>query len=287
MLEIKNLSKSYGSVKAVKNISLTVKEGEIFGFIGPNGAGKSTTIRCIMDLLNKDKGSIYFQGEEIKRNKTHLKEKIGYLPTEVNLYQEMTGKELLEYNDKFYSFDCLKKAKKLSKILDFDVNKKIETLSMGNLKKLGIILSLMHDPKLIIMDEPSSGLDPLIQEKFYELLREEKAQGKTIFFSSHNLFEVSKICDEVAIIKNGEILKKEEMKSLLNRKIITIETKDLKKLPKKIIDKEISRTDEKIVFTFTGDYNELLKALKEIKINNILIEEPSLEEMFLSYYMEK
>lgn len=287
MLEIKNLSKSYGSVKAVKNISLTVKEGEIFGFIGPNGAGKSTTIRCIMDLLNKDKGSIYFQGEEIKRNKTHLKEKIGYLPTEVNLYQEMTGKELLEYNDKFYSFDCLKKAKRLSKILDFDVNKKIETLSMGNLKKLGIILSLMHDPKLIIMDEPSSGLDPLIQEKFYELLKEEKAQGKTIFFSSHNLFEVSKICDEVAIIKNGEILKKEEMKSLLNRKIITIETKDLKKLPKKIIDKEISRTDEKIVFTFTGDYNELLKALKEIKINNILIEEPSLEEMFLSYYMEK
>ncbi len=287
MLEIKKLSKSYGKVQAVKDISLLVKEGEIFGFIGPNGAGKSTTIRCIMDLINKDAGEIYFKGQELNKNRTDLKELIGYLPTEINVYQEMTGKELLEYNDKFYNFDCLKKANKLIKLLDFNPNKKIETLSMGNLKKLGIILSLMHDPKLIIMDEPTSGLDPLIQEKFYNLLKEEKAQGKTIFFSSHNLFEVSKVCDEVAIIKEGKILKKEEIKNLLNRKIISIETKDIKKIPKKIIDKEISKSEEKIVFTFTGDYNELLKSLKDLKINNILIEEPSLEEMFLSYYMEK
>lgn len=192
MLKIENLTKYYNKALGCKNISLEVKKGEIFGFIGPNGAGKSTTIRCIMNLINKTSGKVIFNSEELNKDRVDLYNDIGYLPSEINLYDNMIIKELFILNESFYKKDCSKYLKKLIDKLKIDINKKICNLSLGNLKKVGIALSMMHEPKLLILDEATNGLDPLIQENFYELLLEEKKKGTTIFFSSHNLSEVKK-----------------------------------------------------------------------------------------------
>ena len=168
ILEIKNLTKYYGDVLGVKDLSLSLKEGEIFGFIGPNGAGKSTTIRSIMNLINKTEGTVLINGEVFDKDNIKLKELIGYLPSEVNLYEDLTVKEMLDYHESFYKKNIHKRRKELVKRLRLDENKKIEDLSLGNSKKLGIVLAFMHNPKLLILDEPTSGLDPIMQQNFYE-----------------------------------------------------------------------------------------------------------------------
>ena len=164
ILEIKNLTKYYGKILGVKDLSLTLNEGEIFGFIGPNGAGKSTTIRSIMNLINKTKGTVLLNGKEFTKDDVSLKESIGYLPSEINLYDDLSVKEMLNYHESFYKKDIHKRRKELVKRLKLDENKKIEELSLGNLKKLGIVLAFMHEPKLLILDEPTSGLDPIMQQ---------------------------------------------------------------------------------------------------------------------------
>ena len=179
ILEIKNLTKYYGKTLAVKDLSLELKAGEIFGFIGPNGAGKSTTIRSIMNIINKTKGEVYFLGETLSKDNLKLKSQIGYLPSEIYLYEELTVKEMLDYHASFYKKDLSKRRKELVKKLKLDETKKIEDLSLGNQKKLGIVLALMHEPKLLILDEPTSGLDPIMQQIFYDLLKEEQEKGTT------------------------------------------------------------------------------------------------------------
>ena len=181
ILEIKNLTKYYGNTLGVKNLNLTLNEGEIFGFIGPNGAGKSTTIRSIMNLINKTSGTVLLNGEELTKDNANLKSIIGYLPSEIHLYEDLTVNQMLNYHESFYHQNIHKRRKELVKRLKLDESKKIEDLSLGNSKKLGIILALMHEPKLLILDEPTSGLDPIMQQTFYELLKEEKAKGTTIF----------------------------------------------------------------------------------------------------------
>lgn len=282
ILEIKNLVKHYGKNIGVSNVTMSVNEGEIFGFIGPNGSGKSTTIRCIMRLINKTKGSIHFMGKEIQQLSYKDNIDIGYLPSEVNLYKEMTGKEILKYNDSFYSFDTVKKANNLAKRLKVDLTRKIAELSLGNLKKIGIVLSLAHSPKLIIMDEASSELDPLMKEEFYEILKEEKANGKTILFSSHNLAEVRKICDRVAIIKEGEIIKIASINELISSDIYMIKIKTKNKLSNGY--NVIAKTNEFTTILYEGNVNDLIKDLSKYDIERILIEEPSLEEVFMHYY---
>ena len=230
ILEIQNLTKYYGKIKGVENLSLKLEEGEIFGFIGPNGAGKSTTIRSIMNLINKTSGKVLIENKEFNKDDIEIKEKIGYLPSEIYLYDDLTVKGMLDYHESFYknmtrlnnhrlqlgtSEHCCLHNKKdihnrrteLVERLQLDEKKKIEDLSLGNLKKLGIILAFMHEPKILILDEPTSGLDPIMQNVFYELLKEEKAKGNTIFYSTHILSEVSKICDRVGIIKDGKLIK--------------------------------------------------------------------------------
>ena len=192
ILEIKNLTKYYGKTLAVKDLSLELHAGEIFGFIGPNGAGKSTTIRSIMNLINKTKGEVYFLGEKLTKDNLTLKKQIGYLPSEVFLYEDLTVKEMLDYHESFYKKNLSKTRKELVKKLKLDESKKIEDLSLGNQKKLGIVLAFMHEPKLLILDEPTSGLDPIMQQVFYDLLQEEKEKGTTIFYSTHILSEISK-----------------------------------------------------------------------------------------------
>lgn len=286
MLEISSLTKYYKDVLGVKDLSLTVFQGEIFGFIGPNGSGKSTTIRCIMNMINKDSGSIKIDGIDHKENEK-IKNLIGYLPSEIHLYEDLNVNQMIMYNQTFYKKDYTKRAYKLCKKLELDLNKKIDELSFGNLKKLGIVLSLMHEPSLIILDEPTSGLDPLMQEAFFEILKSEKERGATIFFSSHILSEVKRICDRVGIIKNGELVKIERIDKITKTDftIVTIISDEFKKLDLPIKDMIIKeRKDDKIKFIYKGNLNNLLKSLSQINIIDLKIEEPTLEEIFIHYY---
>src|SRR5574344_829630 len=215
MLKIESLTKYYGNKLAVDNMSLELKKGEIFGFIGPNGAGKTTTVKCILNFIEKTKGSIYINDELMDINNEQLKNSIGYVPSEVNLYEELTVLEMIKLSNTFYKKNCMPKAKKLMKLLEIEENKRIEQLSFGNLKKVSIVLAFMHDPELVILDEPTSGLDPLIKEKFFTILEQEKEKGTTIFFSTHVLSEVNKVCDRVGIIKEGKLIKIDDVKNLI------------------------------------------------------------------------
>ena len=286
ILEIKNLTKYYGNILAVDNLSLSLNEGEIFGFIGPNGAGKSTTIRSIMNLINKTEGTILFNGKELTKESVELKKLIGYLPSEVNLYEDLTVKETLDYHESFYDKNINKKRCELVKRLKIDEAKKIEELSLGNLKKLGIVLAFMHEPKLIILDEATSGLDPIMQQTFYELLQEEKEKGTTIFYSTHILSEISKICDRVGIIKEGKLLKVETIEELQNKNLtnVTIESKEIENIVKDLELNSNLITNRTVKFKNSLSPDLLIKKLSNYKIDKLLIEEATLEDVFLHYY---
>ena len=286
ILEIKNLTKYYGNVLGVKNLSLTLNSGEIFGFIGPNGAGKSTTIRSIMNLINKNEGTILLNGLELKKDDVTLKEKIGYLPSEIHLYDDFTVKEMLDYHESFYKKNLSKRRKYLVKKLILDETKKIEDLSLGNLKKLGIILAFMHEPELLILDEPTSGLDPIMQQVFYELLEEEKKKGTTIFYSTHILSEISKICDRVGIIKDGCLLEIENVDYLRsnNLNFVTITSPDINNIIKDLKLDNNLLDNKTIRFKNNIDINTLIKILAKYQVDKILIEEATLEDIFLHFY---
>ena len=286
MLEIKNLTKYYGKILGVEDLSLSLNEGEVFGFIGPNGAGKSTTIRSVMHLINKNSGSVLVNGKEFERNDVKTKEIIGYLPSEVNLYEDLTVKQMLDYHESFYNKDIHKRRCELVERLKLDETKKVEDLSLGNSKKLGIVLAFMHEPKLLILDEPTSGLDPIMQQEFYKLLVEEKKKGTTIFYSTHILSEISKICDRVGIIKNGKLLKVEKIGELLkkNLDLVTVTAKDVKALVEELNVEVIESSKNTVKFKNVLPANELIKTLAKYEIEDVLIEEASLEDIFLHYY---
>ena len=235
VLEINNLTKYYGKVKGIENLSLSLNEGEIFGLIGPNGAGKSTTIRTILNLINKTSGIVYINGKEFNKDDIETKKLIGYLPSEVSLYEDLTVKEMIDYHESYYT-TSKKRRSELIKILKLDETKKIEDLSFGNLKKLGIVLAFLHEPKILILDEPTSGLDPIMQQEFYKLLLEEKKKNTTIIYSTHILSEVSKICDRVGIIREGKLIKVENIEELCNKNMgyITIMSNDIDKIIKEL-----------------------------------------------------
>ena len=286
ILEIQNLTKYYGKIRGVENLSLELRKGEIFGFIGPNGAGKSTAIRSVMNLINKTKGKVLIEGEEFSKNNIKIKEKIGYLPSEIYLYDDFTVKEMLDYHESFYKKDIHKRRIELVKTLQLDESKNVEDLSLGNLKKLGIILAFMHEPKILILDEPTSGLDPIMQNIFYNLLKEEKKKGTTIFYSTHILSEVSKICDRVGIIKDGKLIKVEKVEELSNKSLtfVTITSAEVKNIAKELKINIISENENTIKFANSIPHDELIKKLSKYKIDKILIEEATLEDMFLHYY---
>ena len=286
ILEIKNLTKYYGEVLAVDDLSLSLNEGEVFGFIGPNGAGKSTTIRSIMNLVNKNKGEVLINDEVFDKDNIELKKLIGYLSSEIYLYDDFSVREMLDYHESFYKKNIHKRRCELVKLLKLDEKKKVEDLSLGNLKKLGIVLALMHEPKILILDEATSGLDPIMQQVFYELLEEEKKKGTTIFYSTHVLSEVSKICDRVGIIKEGKLLKVETINDLRKKNLtfVEIESLEYEKIIEDLDLKDVKNTGNIIRFRNNIEANVLIKKLAKYKIDNILIEEATLEDMFLHYY---
>lgn len=286
IIEIKNLTKYYGKTLGIKNLSLSLEEGEIFGFIGPNGAGKSTTIRSIMNLINKSEGEVYINGEEFTKDKTELKKIIGYLPSEIHLYEDLNVKEILDYHESFYKENIHKRRKELVKKLQLDESKKIEDLSLGNTKKVGIVLAFMHNPKILILDEPTSGLDPIMQQIFYELLKEEQQKGTTILYSTHILSEISKICTRVGIIKDGKLLKIETIESLQNKNltIVTLTSEEIDKIIKELkVDIELKENNT-IKFKNNLEVDKLIKILGKYNIDKLLIEEATLEDIFLHYY---
>lgn len=286
ILEIQNLTKYYGKIRGVENLTLKLEEGEIFGFIGPNGAGKSTTIRSIMNLINKSSGKVFIENKEFNKDCIDIKEKIGYLPSEINFYDDLTVKQMLDYHESFYKKDIHNRRIELVNKLQLDEKKKIEDLSLGNLKKLGIILAFMHEPKILILDEPTSGLDPIMQNIFYDLLKEEKAKGHTIFYSTHVLSEVSKICDRVGIIKEGQLIKIEKIEDLFSNSltVVTVTSNQVSDIEKELNIDIISKDENTIQFGNSLSHDELIKKLSKYKIDRILIEEATLEDMFLHYY---
>jgi ABC-2 type transport system ATP-binding protein len=288
VIEIKNLTKTYGKARGISDISFSVEEGEIFGFIGPNGAGKSTTIRTLLSLIYPTSGSATIFGKDSVQFAPVIKKEIGYLPSEVFYYDNMKVKDLLNYSASFYKKDCRKRIKELAEIMDLDLNKKIDDLSLGNKKKVGIVQGLLHEPKLIILDEPTSGLDPLMQQKFFELLEEENRKGATILFSSHILTEVQRLCNRVAIIKEGKIVTVEKISTLKENtyKKFKVETKSA--LDQNYFNLEgVNKLEVKAnltSFLFKGNINEVMRKIADIEISNLWIEEPDLEEIFMHYY---
>lgn len=288
VIEIKNLTKTYGKARGISDISFNVEQGEIFGFIGPNGAGKSTTIRTLLSLIYPTSGSATIFGMDCIQSGPEIKKEIGYLPSEVFYYENMKVKDLLKYSASFYKKDCSKRIKELAEIMDLDLNKKIDDLSLGNKKKVGIVQGLLHEPKLIILDEPTSGLDPLMQQNFFELLEEENKKGATILFSSHILNEVQRLCNRVAIIKEGKIVTVEKISTLQENtyKKFKIEAK-IKLEPTYFNLTGVNNLEVKnnvASFIFKGNINTVMKKIADIEITNLWIEEPDLEEIFMHYY---
>ncbi|SEP02088.1 ABC transporter ATP-binding protein [Paenibacillus sp. OV219] len=288
IVDIQQLTKTYGKSRGISNITFSIEEGEVFGFIGPNGAGKSTTIRTLLNFIFPTSGNATIFGKDIVKQAKAIRQQIGYLPSEIFYYDDMKVIDLLRYSASFHHYTNLGRIHELAQRLDLDTSRKIEDLSFGNRKKVGIVQALLHEPKLLILDEPTGGLDPLMQNHFFELLKEERSKGTTIFFSSHILSEVQKLCDRVAIIKEGALIKVESVENLLknNLKNVTLTAAnpaaiDLSSLSG-IIKQEAAGTHLKLLYG--GDMKRLVNALADAPFSDILIEEPSLEEIFIHYY---
>ena len=288
IVEIKNLTKYYGGVRGIEDVTLNIEEGEIFGFIGPNGAGKSTTIRTILSLIHKTSGEARIFGLDCEKDRVEILKDVGYLPSEVFYYDNMKVADLLKYSASFYKKDCTKRIAELSSALDLDLNRKIDDLSFGNKKKIGIVQGLLHEPKLIILDEPTGGLDPLMQKTFFELIRKENEKGATVLFSSHILSEVQKICDRVAIIKEGGIIKVEKISEMTANSykhfIIEIKGGERPDYSKKKGVSGFNVSGGSISFVYYGEINEILRDIVKYDIANIQIVEPDLEEIFMHFY---
>jgi ABC-2 type transport system ATP-binding protein len=288
VIEINQLSKYYGKQRGIEDVTFSVKQGEIFGFIGPNGAGKSTTIRTLLALIYPTSGTATIFGKDCIKEAPVIAQDIGYLPSETFFYENMKVRDLLKYAETLYKKDCSKRIDELTSRLNLDVTRKIRDLSFGNKKKVGIVAGLLHSPKLLILDEPTSGLDPLMQQTFFDILREENQKGATILFSSHILSEVQKMCDRIAILKDGKVISLENietMRSNAYKKIILrmSETTEIRTLDMEGVS-SFEQNGEQASFLFKGDVNMLLDSLRQHRLLDILIEEPPLEEIFMHYY---
>jgi ABC-2 type transport system ATP-binding protein len=287
VIEVNKLTKYYGKARGIEDVSFQVDEGEIFGFIGPNGAGKSTTIRLFLSLIYPSSGSAAIFGKDCNEYGPELRQDIGYLPSEVFYYERMKVIDLLKYSASFYEKDCTQRLHELAEIMELDLKRRIDDLSYGNKKKVGIVQGLLHQPKLLLLDEPTSGLDPLMQRKFFQLIREENQRGVTIFFSSHILGEVQRMCNRVAIIKEGSIINIQDIKTLQrdNYKKIRVAAEDLDEVQFEIDGvSNLQKNNGAVRFFYKGNINQIMRKISEIEISDVTIEEPTLEEIFMHYY---
>ena len=287
---LNQLTKHYGKHRGINNLSFSVNQGEFFGFIGPNGAGKSTTIRTLMGLIRPTGGSASIFDLDCHSKASVIARDVGYLPSENSYYENMKVRELLQYTADLYGMDCKTKMKELADRLNLDLSRKIADLSLGNKKKVGIVSAIMTSPKLIIMDEPTSGLDPLIQQAFYDILKEENSRGATVFFSSHVLSEVQKLCDRVAILKEGQLIGIQSIKELRESGYKKVSLSAKEAIPRDFFDlsgiANYAETADKtsVSFVYNGNITAIIDKLHLLHLDDVLLEEPSLEEIFMHYY---
>ncbi len=271
IIEIKNFTKKYGNFTAVKNLNLSVPKGEVVGFVGKNGAGKSTTIRSIMDIIHPTEGSITVCGLDSVKHTKEIKKKVSYIPGESSFYENVTVGKLLEFAMQFTD-TSKEEMSQLAEYFELDTSKVISELSLGNRKKVSLVQGLLKKSELMILDEPTSGLDPLMQNKFFELLLKEKEKGKTIFLSSHNLSEVEKYCDKVAIIKDGVLVDYFDMSEvkIKHKQTVSYKTKDGKSE----------------MFEIDSDINDLVAQLHTLDLEWLEIKTKTVEDEFIEYYEE-
>ena len=278
------LTKYYGSSRGIIELNLSVEAGECFGFIGPNGAGKSTTIRTLLGLISPTAGSAQIFGKDIGKEKEAILQEVGYLPSEALFYPGMKVRDILKFSADLRRKDCTEEAGALSDRLQLDTSRKADELSFGNRKKVAIVCALQSDPALLILDEPTGGLDPLMQHEFFDIIRERNRKGATVFLSSHVLSEVQRNCTRAAVIREGKIIACDSVEALAttNAKRISVRGRvELEGLDgirdRKAVEKGVS-------FLYSGDMNRLIQRLSEGEISDLSVSEPDLEEIFLHYY---
>lgn len=282
-IAINHLTKTYGKNRGIQDVTFEVTKGEIFGFLGPNGAGKSTTIRCLLGLIKPTGGSAEILGCDIVREHREIMKHIGYIPSETMFYPSMKVSEVIKFAADVRGVSCQEEAARLCERLKVDTGKRIEELSLGNRKKVGIVCAMQHKPELFIFDEPTSGLDPLIQAEFFELVREYNQQGATCFLSSHVLSEVRKYCHRTAIIREGKLIACDTIENLVHTGAKFVRVEGASELQLDGMSK-VTHNGNSTEFVYSGDINALLKALSAMDIKDLSIEEPSIEDVFMQYY---
>jgi len=278
------LTKSYGKARGISELNLTVDQGAFFGFIGPNGAGKSTTIRTLLGLIHPNSGTGRVLGYDIEKDNRSILERVGYLPSDNAFYTGMRVKDILKLSAGLRKKNCSARAAELVERLQLDTEKKVEDLSFGNRKKVGIVCALQHDPELLILDEPTSGLDPLIQHEFFSILQEKNREGVTVFLSSHVLSEIQRHCSRAAIIREGRVIACDTVEQLSksNARRVTLRgplSRDA--LPD---TRDWKQENDTVSFLYSGDMNRLVRTLTAVDVQDLTIAEPDLEEIILHYY---
>lgn len=288
-IETENLSKSYGKNRGIIDLNIEVSEGAIFGFIGPNGAGKSTLIRTLLNFIYPTSGSGKIFNKDISKESSSIKKLVGYVPSEVKYYGKVYVKDIINYTKGFRKEYDSKEIENLINDLEIDVNKRMNELSLGNKKKIAILQSLIGDPKLLILDEPTNGLDPLMQKRLFDIFVKMKDKGRTVFLSSHNLMEVENLCDKVAIIKEGRIIDTLELKSTVSDfgRIVELEGNIPTDFIEKISYKILSIDNNQYKFIYKGDIDDFIKSIAVYNIKNLSIRKENLEDNFIKYYEDK
>ena len=283
-IQTQALTKFYGKARGIRELSLQVEQGEFFGFIGPNGAGKSTTIRCLLGLITPTSGSARVLGLDIGSSRKEILARIGYLPSEAVFYRGMRVREVLKLSADLRGKNCTREAEALCERLQLDTAKKVEELSFGNRKKVGIVCALQHRPELLILDEPTSGLDPLMQWEFFSILQERNREGATVFLSSHILSEIQRNCTRAAIIREGTLLACGSVEELARTNARRVTLRGSAEVQVLSGIRDCQQTEEGLSFLYSGDMQLLLNALAGGKVEDLTIAEPDLEEVFLHYY---
>ena len=286
-IQITKLTKYYGKNRGIVELDLVVKKGEFFGFIGPNGAGKSTTIRTLLGMISPTGGNAQIFGMDIVKEKQAVLHKTGYLPSEAAFYPGMKVKDVLKLSANLRKKDCSTQESVLCERLQLDTSRKVEELSFGNRKKVAIVCALQHCPELLILDEPTGGLDPLMQKEFFDILQERNKQGTTIFLSSHVLSEIQRNCTRAAIIRDGRLIACDTVDSLSKTSAKRITIRGIHgSVNLNHLDGVRNKTEsgDLVSFLFSGDINDLIRVLSTCRVSDLAVTEPDLEEIFLHYY---
>lgn len=281
------LTKRYGKARGIEQVSLRVQQGEFFGFIGPNGAGKSTTIRTLLGLLRPTSGTAEVCGYPVGREMRPILARVGYLPSESAFYPGMRVGEVLRLSAGLRRKDCAEMAIRLCERLQLDTTRRVEELSFGNRKKVGIVCALQHDPELLILDEPTSGLDPLMQKEFFAILQERHKSGATIFLSSHILSEVQRNCGRAAIIREGRVIACDSIEALARTSARRVTLHGSAPIEGLAGIRDQKEADGVVSFLYSGEMGRLLAALAAGQVRDLTVTEPDLEEIFLHYYEGK